>query len=320
MTRRILITGGFGYVGGRVAQKLASLPNTEVILGSRIPHPSPTWLPAASVILTDWSSQSKLHDACNNVDTILHLAAMNEIDAVKDPVGALEMTAVYTARLVEAARDKAIKRFIYLSTAHVYGSPLIGKIDESICPHPIHPYATSHRAAEDVVLAARERYDQQTFVLRLSNSFGRPAYPDVNRWSLLVNDLCRQAVTTGELVLRTDGLQRRDFITLNDVANSIVHIMNLSNEMAGDGVFNIGGGWAPTIYEMAMLIAERCEITLGFKPEIKRPKPLGDECSFKLDYSIEKLTCTGFILESNHESEIDATLNLCRDAFARQTN
>jgi len=315
MTHRVLVTGGFGYVGGRVAIELASLSDTQVILGSRFPKEPPTWLPEASVITTDWNNVAALERACKDVDTILHFAAMNEIDAAKNPTDALQMNGVATVRLVEAAKLANVKKFIYLSTAHVYGSPLKGIIDETVCPRPIHPYATSHRAAEDVVLALRHENVMSGLVIRLSNSFGAPAHPDVNRWTLLVNDLCRQAVTEKKLTLHSSGLQRRDFVTLSDVSRAIMHILSLKNRDIGDGIFNVGGSWSPKIVEMANLIAARCEIILGYFPEVIRPEPVGNEEDHKLDYRINKLKSTGFTLCNNHEVEIDDTIRLCKQSF-----
>lgn len=318
MKRRILITGGFGYIGGRVAQTLARLPDTHVVLGSRLPHSRPTWLPAAETVTTPWRDLGQLRKACSGIDTILHLAAMNENDAALDPVGALEMNAVATARLLEAAKAETVDRFVYLSTAHVYGTPLVGRIDETTCPRPTHPYATSHRAAEDVVLAAHEAGILIGLVLRLSNSFGAPVHSATNRWTLLVNDLCRQATTAGKLMLRSSGLQRRDFITLTDVSGAIAHLTRLPPNVLGDGIFNVGGEWAPTIIEMAVLVAKRCEVVLGFRPEISRPDPSISEGTQTLDYRIDRLKTSGFLHEKNIDAEIDATLLFCRQVFSSQ--
>lgn len=314
MRHRILVTGGFGYVGGRVGQALAVQPNVEVMLGSRSPQQCPAWLPTAVPVLTPWQDRAALAEACAGVDTVIHLAAMNEIEAAQDPVGALEMNGVATARLMEAAKAGRVGRFIYLSTAHVYGAPLTGRIDESICPRPVHPYATSHRAAEDVVLAAHATGVMAGIVVRLSNSFGAPAHPGVNRWTLLVNDLCRQAATTGKLVLKSSGLQRRDFVTLADVGRAIVHLERLSQAFLGNGIFNVGGTWAPSVMEMAELVAERCDAVLGFRPQIVRPEPADGETDQSLDYRIDKLAESGFRLENDHDAEIDATLLLCSRA------
>lgn len=315
MKRRILITGGFGYVGGRVAQALAALPDTHVVLGSRYRKDAPLWLPAASVVATPWLEADSLRRACSGVDAVLHLAAMNEIDAARDPVGALEMNGVNSVRLLEAARAEGVACFVYLSTAHVYGAPLAGHIDENTLPRPRHPYASSHRAAEDAVLAASDDGKLTGVVLRLSNGFGVPAHPNVNRWTLLVNDLCRQAATNRCLLLRSSGLQRRDFVTLHDVGRAFSHVIDLPKELVGNGIFNVGGAWAPRIIDMTELIQERCSVVLGFTPEIVCPKPDISEVSLYLDYCIDKLFATGFTLSGDIKAEIDATLRLCWAAY-----
>jgi UDP-glucose 4-epimerase len=313
--RKVLITGGMGYVGGRVAQTLAARSDLDIVLGSRQIQDSPAWLPNARVAAMDWSSQQSLSDVCNGVDVILHLAAMNEIDCARDPVGALESNGVYSVRLLEAAKLHKVSRFIYLSTAHVYCAPLAGRIDENMLPRPRHPYATSHRAAEDVVSAAHDDGRIIALVLRLSNGFGAPAHPDVNRWTLLVNDLCRQAVTERSLTLRSAGLQRRDFVTLQDVGRAFSHVINLTKEQVGNGVFNIGGTWAPRVIDMVELIQARCSALLGFTPDIIRPEPGEGEVTLDLDFRIDKLLASGFELSGDAVAEIDATLLLCRETF-----
>lgn len=313
--RKVLITGGLGYVGARVAQALSTRSDLDIVLGSRLLQGSPAWLPSAQVVAMDWCSLQSLLDACNGVDVVLHLAAMNEIDCARDPVGALESNGVYSVRLLEAAKQNKVSRFIYLSTAHVYVAPLAGRIDENMLPRPRHPYATSHRAAEDAVLAAHDEEKLIGLVLRLSNGFGAPAHPDVNRWSLLVNDLCRQAVTQHSLTLRSAGLQRRDFVTLQDVGRAFSHVLDLGRKQVGNGVFNIGGAWAPRVIDMVELIQERCLAVLGFTPDIIRPEPGAGEVTMELDFRIDRLLSSGFELSGNAAAEIEATLLLCRDAF-----
>ncbi|MBI3793269.1 MAG: SDR family oxidoreductase, partial [Nitrospinae bacterium] len=195
LPRKILITGGAGYLGARVARQLSSRSDLEIVLGSRTAQGSPAWLPSATVVKADISSDESLFEACRGVDSILHMAAMNDAECARDPVGALECNGVGSVRLLEAAKKQNVSRFIYPSTAHVYGVPLEGRVEETMLCRPRHPYATSHKAAEDAVLAAHDDVKIIGLVLRLSNGFGAPAHRDVNCWALLVNDLCRQAVT-----------------------------------------------------------------------------------------------------------------------------
>lgn len=314
MNHKILVTGGMGLVGGRVAQALAEQGN-EVLLGSRHVQAPPSWLATADVVAMDWLSKDSLISACNGVDAIVHLAAMNDAECLRDPVAALEVNGVNTARLLEAAKTTGVRRFIYFSTAHIYGSPLAGQIDEVTLPRCKHPYATSHRAAEDVVLAASDKLS--SIVLRLSNGFGRPAHAAVNSWMLLVNDLCRQAITQGSLTLRSSGLQRRDFVTLHDVGRAVSHMLNLPDTKVGDGIFNVGGGKSMQVIEMAEMIQSRCSALMGLTPEIIRPAPTPNENNPDLEYKIDKLLASGFALNGNVQEEIDGILTMCNATWGK---
>jgi len=313
---RVLITGGYGYVGGRLGQFLATQAGNEIILGSRRQAEPPHWLPQAKVIQTPWDSPAGLENTCAGLDAIVHLARMNAQDCAADPVAALEFNAVATARLIHAAIRRGTKRFIYLSTAHVYGSPLAGTITEETCPVSLHPYATSHRAGEDAVRAAHQRGEIEGIVIRLSNAYGAPAHKDANCWMLLVNDLCRQAVQTRKLTLRSSGLQQRDFITMHDAVRAIWHLLVLPRDVFGDSLFNLGGDASLTVLDMVRRIAQRCRATLGFEPEIVRAEPDDHGNSVSLSYDISKLKRTGFQLHGGLETEIDGTLRLC-DAVSR---
>jgi UDP-glucose 4-epimerase len=317
MNKRVLITGGLGYVGGRIAQHLAADSSLSLRLTSRSAGASkPSWLSNGEVVL--WDVAQNGSDICASVDTVVHLAALNEIDCGQDACAALGVNGMGTLRLLQAAHAAGVRRFIYLSTAHVYGAPLVGYISEQTVPRPIHPYAITHKVAEDFVLAAHDQGKIEGIVLRLSNGFGAPIAAEVNRWTLLVNDLCRQAVSMGKLVLRSNGLQQRDFITLQDAARCVEHFIALPKADCGDGLFNLGGECSCSVYELTQLVAARCQAIFGFMPLIERVEPQPGDQSVALDYSIVKLRTTSFSLQKRFEDEIDATLRLCQQAFGRR--
>lgn len=319
MKKNVLITGAFGYLGGRIAKLLAHDPGVVVHLGTRDGRRRPPeWMGAGKVTVMDLDSRLSLDDACSGMDAVVHLAAVNEVESASDPGEALKVNGLGTLRFLEAAQTRGVARFIYFSTIHVYGSPLAGVITERTLPRPRHPYAITHRVAEDFVLAAHDAGRVTGIVLRLSNGFGAPASPDADRWTLVVNDLCRQAVTTGKLVLKTPGLQKRDLITLHDTARAVAHILGLAPERCGDGLFNLGGEYAVSILDMATIIAGRCEATLGFRPPVERPKPAPGEAAEELQYRIDRIKDTGFSLTGNAEREIDATLRFCAAHFGRR--
>jgi len=309
---RILITGGFGFVGGRVAQ-YCSQAGHQITIGSRELSDSPDWLPQAKVVKTIWDDAPALEAICNDIDIVIQAAGMNAQDCVTNEVRALEFNGLSTARLVAAATKAGVRRFIYLSTAHVYASPLVGSITEKNCPLNLHPYATSHLAGENSVLHASQAGKIEGIVIRLSNSFGAPVHKDVNCWMLLVNDLCRQAMTKNCMVLRSSGSQKRDFIALSEVCRVIEHLLSVSVGKLGDGMFNVGGMWSPSIMEMAKLIAERVYLAAGVKVDLQFSKISTNENPGMLDYKVTKLLNSGF--EANNKNavneEIDNLLRFC---------
>jgi UDP-glucose 4-epimerase len=316
MTDEVLITGGLGYVGGRIAQALAQCGKHRLRLATRrADRTPPLWLRTAEVVTMDVTSDADLDSACSGVTSIVHLAALNEHDCAADPQRALLVNGLGTLKLLQAAQRARVERFIYFSTAHVYGSPLAGRIDERSVPRPVHPYAITHHVAEDFVLAAHDERALAGFVLRMSNGFGVPAHAGVNRWTLIVNDLCRQAVTQKQLVLHSSGVQKRNFITLGDAGRAVDHLLHSSAAACGDGLFNLGGECALSVLELTERIAARCEVTLGSRPEIRLPRSEVNETGLTLDYRVDKLKQTGFEMHGDMNAEIDATLRFCKEAF-----
>lgn len=315
MRDTVLITGGLGYLGGRIARWLAEQAGFTVRIADLAIPPVPTDWFSGELIQADLTDEADMERACSGVRHVVHLAALNEIDSARDPDRALLVNTLATAKLVRKAIEAGAEKFMYFSTAHVYGAPLTGTINEATLPRPVHPYATTHRAAEDLVLGARDLGQLEGLVVRLSNGIGAPAHSSVNRWTLVGNDLCRQAVTRRELVLKSNGLQQRDFICLHDVERGVEHLLRLSKTDAGDGLFNLGGNCSLSIFEMTERIADRCEAVLGFRPPITRVSPRPGETADRLDYRIDKILGTGFSLTGSLDDEIDRTLRLCQKAF-----
>jgi len=317
MTVSVLLTGGLGYVGGRVAQELIRSDIFDVTVTSRDPNAVeiPPWLPKNHCIPLDMEDETSITNVCKKQDIIVHFAALNEIESLRDPVKALLVNTLGTLKLIKAAQSEGVQKFIYFSTAHVYRSPLEGKISENIPTRPTHPYAITHRAAEDYVLAANADKTMTGIVVRLSNSLGAPINSRVNRWSLAGNDLCRQAVTTHEIRLKSTGIQKRDFIPLHDVARAVDHLIQVPSGSLGNGLFNLGGENSISIFDLAVRIQQRCSDILDFCPPVYRPEPSPSEKEGELTYSIEKLKSTGFSLSGRLEQEIDETLRFCQKHY-----
>jgi UDP-glucose 4-epimerase len=308
---RILITGGWGFVGGRLGQYL-QLGNHKVVLASRVLHNTPEWLPGAKTVCIDWHSTASMEQACEGIDVIVHAAGMNAQDCNADPIAALSVNGLATEQLINAAISRSVKRFIYLSTAHVYANPLVGDISDSTIPRNPHPYATSHLAGERALLNAQHNGDIEGVVLRLSNAFGSPTHKEVNCWMLLVNDLCKQAVQTNRMEVNSSGLQYRDFISMTEVCKGISYIIE-NNSITG--CFNLCSEYSITILAMGELIKKRCNIVLNTHPTISSLPVQPGEKHEILNCTMAGLKKAGLCISRDITPEIDMLLLSCKKWF-----
>src|SRR3989338_2624846 len=317
--QRILITGGLGYVGGRVAQYFSkNHPEVNLRLTThRRGIQKPGWLAKGDVVEMDLVNDDDIERACQDIDVILHLAALHEVDCAKDAKHAVRVNERGTFKVLESAKHCNVKRFIYFSTAHVYGAPLAGEINELTVTRPVGAYAVTHKAAGEHVLAAAQRKEIEGLVVRLSNGFGAPISASGGRWTLVVNDLCRQAVMNKQITLRSAGLQYRDFITLTDVSRAVSHLVGLPRDQLQDGLFNLGGECSMQIKEIAELIQKRCKTLFGYKPPLCVGAQSSADQTDKLAYNINNLKSTGFELTRQIDDAIDETLLFCDQKFKK---
>ena len=312
MKKIILITGGFGLLGGKLGQYLSE--NYNVILGSRSDQNEPNWLPIAKTLKIDWDNETSLNDACNMVDIVIHASGLNAQECSSDPEKALLVNGVYTQNLVNAAIKQSVKKIIYLSTAHVYSDNLLGVITEDTPTVNTHPYATSHVTGENAVLSSIRQGRIKGAVVRIANVFGSPVSKDVNCWMLLVNDLCKQAVVERSLTLNGDSKIVRDFVTIRDFCSVIGFLIEDNNT---SNIVNIGSGKACTIGEMAAKIQSNCLNMLGFETSIiLKQEPSTNKNSF--DFQTNYLDSIDFRFSNDFDLEIKKLISFCVKNFSHK--
>ena len=312
MKPTVLLTGGFGNLGGRVASALHLSGNWNIRLASRTHIAPPTWAPDSEIVKLDLLNRDDVELACSGVNAIIHLAALNDRQAAADPHLAEAISGAGTKLLTDAAVKHNVDRVIFMSTAHVYGAPLQGTVTEEMLTTNAHPYATSHLSGEREVAKRHQGGDFLGIVLRCANGFGVPMDPSVNIWHVLVNDLCNQVALGGSMTLHSSGLQERNFIPIADICSAFLHFLNVDAHRVGDGLFNLGGPKSMTVLEMAHVIAERSRSVLHIDPPIIRPQQAEPEVCIPLDYRIDKLISTGFSCVNDINFEIDQLLKMCK--------
>ena len=310
MSTSVLITGATGYLGGRLCQFLAAASGFRVRMATRRATDNlPDWAGAFEHVRLDLESDESLDVACRDIDVIIHLAAVNAQEAAADPARADEVNVGGTERLIAAAARAGVKRAVYVSTIHVYGARLQGTIDETTPPRPAHPYASTHLAAENIVLTEP---GLTGVVLRLSNSLGAPADATANCWMLVANDLCRQAVREKQIQLAGDGSGVRDFVCMSDVLRALAHVARLPTADLGERLFNVGAGSSISIRDLAQRVAERTEQIFSYRPPVITGPPSGVSVE-PLSYLSQRIAATGFRYQGDLDRELDETLRFCAE-------
>ncbi|MDB2389754.1 SDR family oxidoreductase [Alphaproteobacteria bacterium] len=312
---KILITGGFGYVGGRLARHLASAGH-EVFIGSRTFQPKPSWLVKGSIIVMDWGDERSLLNACKNINVIIHAAGMNAEECQENPELALKVNGVATESLVWAASKQLVSQFIYLSSAHVYTDDLSGVISENHSLTNMHPYAISQVAGEQATINSHSNIAMQTVVVRLANAIGAPLAKDVNCWMLVVNDLCKQAALDRRLVIRGPSSRVRNFITMTDVCMSLEFLVANRQDRLHPLICNMGDK-TKTIGNIASAIKSIYLEEKGMDLEIIELSKDRPETR-NLDFRSSVLADIGYQWSSNFKEELIELVKFCEFEFSAQ--
>ena len=313
MKPTVLLTGGFGNLGGRITAAIAATNRWNIKLISRSVLTAPIWAPHAEIIRFDLINRPLESTICDGVDAVIHLAALEDRAAKNNVELANELSGNATRYLIENATRFNVDRFLFMSTAHVYGDVLAGKITEDSITTSTHPYATSHMLGEKALINAK---DLVTGIrIRCANGFGFPIGSSIELKNTLMNDLCQQVAQTGVITLRSSGTQPRNFVPFGDVAAATIHLLELDKTHLGNGLFNVGSTSSCSVLAMAQLVAERARQVFGVDCPIVRPESAEITEPQMLDYSISKLLATGFSTSNSVDREIDGLLRSC---FERQ--
>lgn len=282
----VAVTGAAGYLGGRLVAHLGKQHHAVPL---------------------DHAEDAELKEGCAEADAVIHLAGPNEIVAAQDPERALVETVATTWRTARAAAEAGVRRFVYVSTVHVYGPPADGAVlDEQTVPAPRGAYPISRLASEH----AAASHDLDLVVFRLTNAVGAPASPAVRRWTLLANDLCRQGAITGALQLRSDGTQWRDFVPMADVFAILAAALDVTAVPAG--TYNLGSGTPMTVRGLAELVQDAFESLTGTRPPLHAPEAV-DGPRDPYHVSVQRLADLGLRADGDLRAAVLETARFCLD-------
>lgn len=255
--KRVLVTGGQGYLGKRLADALTA-QGAEVytldIRGQGVERE----------IVADITVPGSLTDKLKDLhpEFVFHLAASLNRDrdfAVHDPV--MKVNYYGTLHLLQALKDVPYENFVFTSTSEIYGSNT-PPFQEDQVPAPASPYSLSKICSEQLVQTFSSTYQKNHTILRLFNFFGKDM-PE----AFFIPQLIR-ALQTGPVFNMTEGEQARDFLHVDDVIRAL--LLAGSKREARGQVFNVCSGKSVTLRELVLLFQEKtasnCRIDFGALP------------------------------------------------------
>ena len=314
--RRYLVTGGFGYAGAWISEYLAALGHTVFIL-SRRASPPDTGFPYTliSADLAQGQPEELAGLLPDRLDGVVHAASVNEEFLADYPRKALLNNALGTRNLLAALRMRHDRQspgrplLVYLSTIHVYGATG-GTVTEATPPLPRSDYALTHLFGEEYCRLFMRTGHFPAVIARLSNGYGAPKLPDSDKWHLLLNDLCKNAVERGVLTIRAHPGTPRDFLWLGDAASGIYRLLQRP-DLAGN-LFNLSSGQSLAIGEVAERVAAVAARVLG-RPVAIRHETADTIPPPALHISNKAfVSATGMVFRNPMEEEIAAILDRLR--------
>ena len=247
---RVLVTGGSGFIGSHVVDKLRARGHTPVIYDLR---PSPWHLDPdepVDTVLGSITDREALERALHSCDAVAHLAAVADVNDVHaSPEDAERVNARGTVTVLEAARRAGVKRIVYASTIWVYSDCEPDDVDEdTLLPPPSHLYTSTKLAGELYCKAYQELYGIDYTILR----FGIPYGPRA-REAAVIPAFVNKALAGDPLTLAGDGLQSRKFVYVEDLADGVARGLD---DVAVNRVYNLASDETVTIKQIAETVRD----------------------------------------------------------------
>jgi UDP-glucuronate 4-epimerase len=273
---KVLVTGGGGFIGSHVCEKLLARGDDVVVLDNfndfydpRIKRRNAALLPKARVIEGDIRDHGLVTNlfATERFDALVHLAAMAGVrPSLKDPLHYVDVNLRGTMILLEELRKAPRTRFVFASSSSVYGANDAVPFKESDdIPHPVSPYASTKRAGELFAWTHHHLYGIPTVCLRFFTVYGPRQRPEM-AIAKFVN-----AIDRGEAIpFFGDGSTRRDYTYIDDIVDGVVRSLDRCD---GYEIYNLGESATTSLSELVALIGK----ALGKEPKLDRqPLQPGD--------------------------------------------
>ena len=245
---RFLVTGGAGFLGTALANRLAGNGHNVHVLDD-LSNGDPQRLDGRVAFTRgDVDNVPLLWSLLQEVDCVCHLAARVSVpQSVLYPREYARVNVGGTVSLMEAMRDTGVGRVIFTSSGAVYGNQPRRLVGEDDPPHPDSPYAVSKWAAEQYIHTIGELWGIETVALRIFNTYG-PGQSLPLSHAPVVPRFLQQALTGGSITVFGDGRQVRDYVYVDDVIDALAAATTATG--INRAVINVGRGRETSVSEL----------------------------------------------------------------------
>jgi len=282
--KKILVTGGAGFIGSNLCEKLLELNNRVVCLdnfstGKRENIAPFLKNPDFLLIEGDIRNLETCRKAVENMDYVLHEAALGSVPrSIHDPITTNEVNISGFLNMLVAARDAKVKRFVYAASSSTYGdSQTLPKV-EAVIGKPLSPYAITKYVNELYADVFARTYGMETIGLRYFNVFGRRQDPD-GAYAAVIPLFVKKLINHESPVINGDGEYSRDFTYIDNVVQMNLLALTTTNPEAVNQVYNTAYGERTTLNQLAEYLKKfLAEQDAGIRevPIIHGPNRLGD--------------------------------------------
>jgi nucleoside-diphosphate-sugar epimerase len=251
---KCLVTGGAGFIGSHVAGALVA-DGREVVLLDNLTTGSEANLPAGMELVEgEADDEGLLSQVLPGCSVLFHLAAVSSVqDALDRPLEVHKANLTATLALLEAAVRHGVHRFVFSSSAAVYGNTGGRLAKEDMKPDPLGHYAVQKLASEQYCAAYHRLHGLETVCLRYFNVYGPRQRAD-SPYSGVIAKFADAAKAERPLVIFGEGSQTRDFVHVTDVVAANLAAAGAPAEKVAGGVYNIGSGQSVSVKEVAETI------------------------------------------------------------------
>jgi nucleoside-diphosphate-sugar epimerase len=217
---RVLVTGGGGFIGSHLVERLLREGHTVRALDNFSTGRRDNLLPFAEdveVVEGDLQSYERAHKAVRGCEVVFHQAALPSVPrSIQDPLTSSGVNITGTLNVLLAARDEDVRRVVFASSSSVYGANLELPKREEMAAEPISPYATAKLAAENYCRSFTQVYGLETVALRYFNVFG-PRQDPQSAYAAVIPNFITAFLAGRAPVVHGDGEQSRDFTYIDNV-------------------------------------------------------------------------------------------------------